>query len=307
MAIAVGDPGMRKDGLRLAIEAWNQCNEVGEKVPHVGSLRAAECFDIYKASQSQEVGPLLRGRFYGSWDLDADLSKGLMAYISYYSITWEKEIGMGSWIFHHVLRTSTKYPWLMLYLRSDATYGLSGGYYYPTRGMSEIVSLLISPRTPNQNIFRQSLDLQTIFTIEIPESSNFKVRFTLNVIKGGGPSSQFYLIDIGSCWKNNGQQCDGDTTSDVTRYHEMIIYKSERNWMVQCKQPQYVPSLSHLPHSPMAHACIAAKLLASVMQPITCIVHLGMQSSFSPPSREPKTQPMEKGLSTNHWECRLQQ
>lgn len=84
----------------------------------------------------------LKGRFYGSWDLNADLSKGLFVGndISYHSVTWEKEVGKGSWIFHHVLRTSTKYPWLMLYLRSDASHGLSGGYHYPTRGMSKIVS-----------------------------------------------------------------------------------------------------------------------------------------------------------------------
>lgn len=47
---AVGDPGMKRDSLRLAIESWNQCNEVGEEVPHMGSPRAADCFDIYKAS-----------------------------------------------------------------------------------------------------------------------------------------------------------------------------------------------------------------------------------------------------------------
>lgn len=47
---AVGDPGMRRDSLRVAIESWNQCNEVGEQVPHMGSPRAADCFDIYKAS-----------------------------------------------------------------------------------------------------------------------------------------------------------------------------------------------------------------------------------------------------------------
>lgn len=323
---AVGDPGMRRDGLRLAIESWNQCNEVGEEVPQMGSPRAADCFDIYKASTPQakenncslckslpyvlvhrvtdkdnklgvgepflglqpnalsnadlyaaekelylgskcqvedthpwqfwmimlksgnmdtfaakcpknghKVGPFgpdngfpcfgkgcmnqpriyhdyttlqgpnrttLKGRFYGSWDLDADLSKGLVGNISYHSVTWEKELGRESWVFHHVLRTSTKYPWLMLYFRSDATFGLSGGYHYPTRGMSKI----------------------------IPESPNFKVRFTLNVIKGGGPSSQFYLMDMGSCWKNNGQPCDGNVTSDVTRYSEMIINPNTSAW-----------------------------------------------------------------------------
>ncbi|CAK9182581.1 unnamed protein product, partial [Ilex paraguariensis] len=46
---AVGDPGMRRDGLRLAIEAWNQCNEVGDEAPNMGSPRAADCFDVYRA------------------------------------------------------------------------------------------------------------------------------------------------------------------------------------------------------------------------------------------------------------------
>ena len=84
-------------------------------------------------------------RFYGSWDSDADLSNGMVGNISYHSVAWKKEVGKGSWVFHHVLRTSTKYPWLMLYFRSDATFGLSGGYHYPTRGMSKIVSNLSLP------------------------------------------------------------------------------------------------------------------------------------------------------------------
>ncbi|KAF7840358.1 uncharacterized protein G2W53_002656 [Senna tora] len=294
---AVGDPEMRRDGLRLAIEAWNQCNEVGDENPQMGSPRAADCFDVYNvpsqekekncslcnfptykllhkvtekdnklgagdsflglegnslhnvdlyASQKElylgskcEVkespnpwhfwmvmlkngcmnqplihhdyttleGPnrtMLKGSFYGTWDLDADAKLGQLGQNnkSYFSVTWKKEIGKGSWVFHHVLRTSVKYPWLMLYLRSDATNGFSGGYHYPSRGMSKI----------------------------IPESPNFKVRFTLNVLQGGGPSSQFYLIDIGSCWKNNGQPCDGDVTSDVTRYSEMIINPNITSW-----------------------------------------------------------------------------
>lgn len=82
----------------------------------------------------------LKGRFFGSWDLKADVSKGMLDNTSYHSVAWEKEVNQGSWVFHHVLRTSPNYPWLMLYLRSDATQGLSGGYHYPTRGMSKIVS-----------------------------------------------------------------------------------------------------------------------------------------------------------------------
>uniref|UniRef100_UPI0005CA3199 uncharacterized protein LOC101312016 n=1 Tax=Fragaria vesca subsp. vesca TaxID=101020 RepID=UPI0005CA3199 len=332
---AVGDPEMRRDSLRVAIESWNQCNEVGQDNPQTGSPRAADCFDIYKVYSPQtnsddscsicneipyvlvhrvtdadnklrtgepflglqpksqfdvdlyaedkelylgskcevddtpnpwqfwmimlksgnmdtnaakcpknghKVGPFrpdynafpcfgegcmnqpyiyhdytklqwpdittLKGRFFGSWDSNWDMSRGMVENTSYYSVTWEKKIGEGSWVFHHVLRTSAKYPWLMLYLRSDATHGFSGGYHYSTRGMSKI----------------------------IPESPNFKVRFTLNVIKGGGPSSQFYLMDMGSCWKNNGQPCDGNVTSDVTRYSEMIINPQASAW---CKPEKF--------------------------------------------------------------------
>lgn len=49
---AVGDPGMRRDGLRVAIEAWNQCNEVGREAPHMGSPRQADCFDLHNSSTS---------------------------------------------------------------------------------------------------------------------------------------------------------------------------------------------------------------------------------------------------------------
>ena len=43
---AIGDSGMRRDGLRVAIESWNQCNEVGEEAPKMGSPRMADCFDV---------------------------------------------------------------------------------------------------------------------------------------------------------------------------------------------------------------------------------------------------------------------
>lgn len=84
---------------------------------------------------------VMKGSFYGSWDLNVDAKRAMhMNDTSYYSVTWEKELGKESWVFHNVLKTSSKYPWLMLYLRSDATRGFSGGYHYETRGMSKIVS-----------------------------------------------------------------------------------------------------------------------------------------------------------------------
>ncbi|GAV64084.1 hypothetical protein CFOL_v3_07602 [Cephalotus follicularis] len=325
---AVGDPGMRRDGLRVAFEAWNFCNEVGQEAPGMGSPRAADCFDlslerihrrkhtarkdklidcfdtaksslIHKVSEQvnalgvgqsfpglspvalknpdlyavqkelylgslcevadtptpwqfwmvmlkngnydtqsglcpangkkvppfkpgrfpcfgggcmnqptfnhQETkllaGGLMRGSFSGTYDLGADTNAGLDG-VSFYEVVWEKKVGSGSWVFNHTLKTSKKYPWLMLYLRADATNGFSGGYHYATRGMLKI----------------------------LPESDNFKVRLTLDVKKGGGPKSQFYLIDIGSCWKNDGRPCDGDVLTDVTRYSEMIINPETAAW-----------------------------------------------------------------------------
>ncbi|KNA12238.1 hypothetical protein SOVF_127760 [Spinacia oleracea] len=325
---AVGDPGMKRDGLRVGFEAWNFCNEVGNEAPGMGSPRAADCFDViptsfnknkYQSSSleveiqhkvteahnklgvgkpfpglkaealtnpdeyaaqkelylgnlcqvededkspwqfwmvmlkngnydtksglcpenGKKVGPFppgrfpcfgngcmnqpsfhhnptslnsssshnnhdltLTGGFWGTYDSDSDLSRGIIDGVSYYQVTWEKQLGKGSWSFKHKLKTSKKYPWLMLYLRADATRGYSGGYHYDTRGM-----------------------LKTL-----PESPNFKVRMHLDIKQGGGPKSQFYLIDIGSCWKNNGKPCDGDVLTDVTRYSEMIINPETPAW-----------------------------------------------------------------------------
>ncbi|XP_020213320.1 uncharacterized protein LOC109797629 isoform X1 [Cajanus cajan] len=304
---AVGDPGMQRNGLRVAFEAWNFCNEVGQEAPLMGSPRAADCFDLsssgsgslkhkvteadnklgvgkpfpglgpgdinntdlyavqkelylgslcqvedtrkpwqfwmimlkngnYDTSsglcpqdgkkvppfspgkfpcfgegcmnqpilchqQTQLKNSTLHGRFYGTYDLDSDC-EGEKADHSYYEVVWEKKVDEGSWVFKHKLKTSKKYPWLMLYLRADATRGFSGGYHYDTRGM-----------------------LKTL-----PESPNFRVRLSLDVKNGGGPQSQFYLLDMGSCWKNNGAPCDGDVLTDVTRYSEMIINPETPAW-----------------------------------------------------------------------------
>ncbi|OVA16642.1 hypothetical protein BVC80_1543g76 [Macleaya cordata] len=301
---AVGDPGMRRDGLRVAFEGWNFCNEVGKEAPDMGSPRAADCFDFSSSSlkhrvteadnklgvgkpfpglspealnntdlyavekelylgslcevqdnpnpwqfwmvmlkngnydsrsglcpeNGKKVGPFkpgrfpcfgdgcmnqpllyhqptdffgkdkIRGGFNGTYDLGS-IRDGIDG-ISFFEVVWEKRVGVGSWVFSHKLKTSKKYPWLMLYLRADATKGFSGGYHYDTRGMMKT----------------------------LPESPNFKVTITLDVKQGGGPKSQFYLIDIGSCWKNNGAPCDGDVLTDVTRYSEMIINPETPAW-----------------------------------------------------------------------------
>ncbi|XVE86451.1 hypothetical protein DITRI_Ditri18aG0035200 [Diplodiscus trichospermus] len=324
---AVGDPGMKNPNVRVALEAWNFCNEVGFEVPNMGSPRWADCADLCCSLKTAQLGdgpvnngsqcrvlhkvndndnslvagdkfpimgfesyedpdlfakekelylgslcevlepsnpwqfwmimvkngnfdknttlcpengqkvskivtdrkfpcfgegcmnqPLvyheysildsfdeqkvyLTGEFNGTYDLDANLTEGV-GNNSFFSVSWKKNMSTGSWIFSHRLTTSAKYPWLMLYLRADATEGFNGGYHYNGRGMLK----------------------------KLPESPNFVVRLTLDIKLGGGPNSQFYLLDIGSCWKNNGEPCDGDVLTDVTRYSEMIINPATTSW-----------------------------------------------------------------------------
>jgi hypothetical protein len=111
-----------------------------------GCMNMPSMYHNYTKVYSEENKKIMRGSFYGSWDLNVkqDAKLSYLNDTSYYSVTWEKEVGNGSWIFHHVLKTSSKYPWLMLYLRSDATTGFSGGYHYETRGMTKIVSIFPS-------------------------------------------------------------------------------------------------------------------------------------------------------------------
>lgn len=176
-------------------------------VPGTNTSEGDNCTSGQKAA--------LRGSFYGTYDMQGRglqvTQEAIQANMSYFEVKWEKEAKTGSWKFHHVLRVNKMYPWLMLYLRADATKGESGGYPYETRGM----------------------------IMKVPESPNFTVKLTLEVIQGGGSASQFYLLDIGGCWKNDGRECDGDVTSDVTRYSEMIINPAtgngcRRNDLSQC-------------------------------------------------------------------------
>ncbi|KAL2630404.1 hypothetical protein R1flu_015090 [Riccia fluitans] len=164
------------------------------------NLSQAEFKSVEDLGARRDAFVSLTGSFYGTYDMSAEDSDSYSK--SYFSVDWYKNEAHGSWIFHHVLRVSDNYPWLMLYLRADATKGESGGYPWDTRGM----------------------------ILTVPESPNFKVIVTLNVIRGGGPQSQFYLLDIGGCWKNNGEPCNGDLSTDVTRYSEMIINPDTPAW-----------------------------------------------------------------------------
>ncbi|KAL5776271.1 hypothetical protein ACOSP7_009197 [Xanthoceras sorbifolium] len=189
------------------------CPENGRKVSKIVTDRNFPCFGEGCMNQplvyhnystivySGDKMVYLTGGFNGTYDLDADISKGI-GKNSFFSVSWQKNLSTGSWIFSNTLTTSAKYPWLMLYLRSDATKGFNGGYHYNGRGVMS----------------------------KLPVSPNFKVKLTLDVKRGGGSNSQFYLLDIGSCWKNDGRPCDGDVLTDVTRYSEMIINPATTSW-----------------------------------------------------------------------------
>lgn len=128
------------------------CPENGKRVSPIITDRKFPCFgegcmnhpliyhDPSKVYNSGEQMASLVGSFYGTYDLDADLAEGV-GNNSYFSVSWEKNTSTGSWIFSHRLTTSSKYPWLMLYLRADATKGFNGGYHYEGRGITTKVSI----------------------------------------------------------------------------------------------------------------------------------------------------------------------
>ena len=43
---AIGHPGMKSPDVRVGLEAWNFCNEVGMEAPNMGSPRLADCADL---------------------------------------------------------------------------------------------------------------------------------------------------------------------------------------------------------------------------------------------------------------------
>ncbi|XP_022889179.1 uncharacterized protein LOC111404629 [Olea europaea var. sylvestris] len=115
------------------------CPENGKKVPPFSPGRfpcfGSGCMNqpiLYHQPTSLDGKDTMKGGFNCTYELDGN---------SYFEVAWEKKFGSGSWDFAHKLRTLKKYPWLMLYLRADATKGYSGGYHYDTRGMLKTLSI----------------------------------------------------------------------------------------------------------------------------------------------------------------------
>ncbi|XVF32987.1 hypothetical protein REPUB_Repub17cG0129800 [Reevesia pubescens] len=147
---------MKRDGLRVAFEAWNFCNEVAYETPGMGSPRAADCFDVANSTLihkvSWEDNRLGIGKSFKRLSPDTlhhpdlyavenELYLGSLCEVpnpkpwQFWMVVWEKKLGSGGWVFKHKLKTFEKYNWLMLYLRADATKRFSGRYHYETRGM----------------------------------------------------------------------------------------------------------------------------------------------------------------------------
>lgn len=125
------------------------CPENGKNVNPIVTDRKFPCFGegcmnqplVYhnqSSISSDGNSSYLTGSFYGTYDIHTNLSEN-MEKGSYFSVTWKKNVKTGSWVFSNKLITSSKYPWLMLYLRSDATKGYNGGYHYDGRGIMKKV------------------------------------------------------------------------------------------------------------------------------------------------------------------------
>lgn len=126
------------------------CPENGKKVDKIVTSRSFPCFGegcmnqpLVYHNQSKMVSfgdnnVSLVGGFYGTYDLDANPSAGV-GDNSFFSVAWQKNLSTNSWILSQKLTTSSKYPWLMLYLRADATKGFNGGYHYCGRGIMKKV------------------------------------------------------------------------------------------------------------------------------------------------------------------------
>eukprot|EP00928_Gymnodinium_smaydae_P000442 TRINITY_DN10170_c0_g1_i1.p1 TRINITY_DN10170_c0_g1~~TRINITY_DN10170_c0_g1_i1.p1 ORF type:complete len:622 (+),score=42.90 TRINITY_DN10170_c0_g1_i1:40-1905(+) len=146
------------------------------------------------------------GAFYGTWDLETKPpapgeATPLSWNQSYFALEWFDRNGTGR-ILRNWLQTSSNYPWLMLYTGVDAAEGLKGGYPWNGRGM-----MIKQPRSSPR---------------WLAQDNTFYVRFWLN-ISAMQTRSSFYLLNMAACWKLNGHQCDGNTSSDVTRYILMDI------------------------------------------------------------------------------------
>ena len=168
------------------------------------------------------------GYFEGTWDLNA--SKDLInptSNLSYFKFQWRYDEATGKGtahchdilhlycigdpVFKNTIKTSKYYPWLMLYTGVDVGKGEKGGVQYIGRGMMKYAA-------------STSVDFIVEFNL------------TINTAYQAKAHSSFYFLNMGACWKNNNGnledvQCDGNTTTDVTRY---VLMETNPEYMGNC-------------------------------------------------------------------------
>ena len=110
-----------------------------------------------------------------------------------------------------VIRTGHDLGWLMLYTGAEGSgAGGKGGYPWDGRGM-------YSPNPVSTTRNASSWVPQP--GVRRPRNS-FRVELWTNISRWAGGDG-FYFLNHGSCWKDDGRQCDGDADSgnstDVTR------------------------------------------------------------------------------------------
>ena len=127
---------------------------------------------------------------------------GLSRNVSFFSSTWTRtnSSSPSSWLFSHQLVTDASYEWLMVYHRADASGFRNGGYDWIAPGM------------------------MTLHELTSDVYPHFHLRLHFNVSLCTSTTAQFYLPEVGGCWKTDGHSaCDGDAHTDVTRYVNFIV------------------------------------------------------------------------------------
>jgi hypothetical protein len=130
----------------------------------------------------------------------------------------------GRRIHRHVLRTGSDLGWIMLYPGPEAATGLKGGYEWDGRGQYAPTPLSTT---------RNASEWQPAWG-RMPPNNFQVVQWTNITLWPGGPG--FYFLNMGGCWKDAGVECDGDITTDVTRYLLTKYPDLARGVVVQVKR-----------------------------------------------------------------------
>lgn len=110
---------------------------------------------------------------------------------SFIAAVWWRNVSSGSMVFMHIQLTSPALPWAMNYLKLMDVSGVGGGYDWQESG-----------------------DMYGPIPAYL---SRLSITYTV-LQRAQGGFGGLYVPCHGGCWKLNGQPCDGDLDSDITRY-----------------------------------------------------------------------------------------